>query len=437
MKANTKVATRTRRIAAAAMASALVLGLAACGSDDKAPGAAGGDDKVNLTFAWWGSDTRHEVTQKVIAEFEKKHPNIKITPDYTSWDSYFEKLNVAAAGGNLPDVITQEERFLTEYATRDLLLDLKGLGLDTSKIDSTILDSGSIDGKLYGVATGINVHGVVVDPEIFKETGVALPDDTKWTWDDYVSIANEISEKSGGKYYGVQNYSFNEVTLKILARQKGEEVFTKDGKIGVSEATVTEWFQRSVDLLGKGSPDASVSTEVQGAGVEGSLPASGKGAMAWFWSNQLPAISKAAGRPMQVLRAPGESQFARGGQFFKPSMFYSASAKTKHPEEAKLFIDFLINSEEAGKLILTDRGLPGNTDVRASVVPLLGEADTIGAEFVSGLEGSIVDGTPVPPVGSGKATEITGRVNSDVLFGNITPAQGAKRWIEEMNAAIS
>ncbi|MGP7961257.1 ABC transporter substrate-binding protein [Sanguibacter sp. A247] len=436
MKATTQAASRRRRIAAAAMASALVLGLAACSSDDETPGT-GGDDKVNITFAWWGSDTRHEVTQKVIAEFEKQHPNIKITPDYTSWDSYFEKLNVAAAGGNLPDVITQEERFLTEYATRDLLLDLKGLGLDTAKIDTSILDSGSIDGKLYGVATGINVHGVVADPEIFKELGMELPDDTTWTWADYVATAKEVSEKSGGKYAGVQNYSFNEVVLKILARQKGEEVFTADGKIGVSEATVTEWFQRSVDLLGKGSPDASASTEIQGAGVEGSLPAAGKGAMAWFWSNQLPAISKAAGRPLTILRAPGESEGARGGQFFKPSMFYSASAKTKHPEEAKQFIDFLINSEEAGKLILTDRGLPGNTDVRASVLPLLGEADTVGATFVSGLEGVIKDGTPVPPVGSGKATEITGRVNSDVLFGTITPAEGAKRWIEEMNAAIS
>ena len=118
-------------------------------------------------------------------------------------------------------------------------------------------------------------------------------------------------------------------------------------------------------------------------------------------------------------------------------MFYSASAKSEHPEEAKLFIDFLINSEEAGKLILTDRGLPANTDVRDVVVPLLGEADKVGAEFVASLEGIVVDGTPVPPVGSGQAADITGRVNSDVLFGTITPAEGAARWIEEMSAAIS
>lgn len=445
-----------RRMGVVAASLVLALGLAACGDngDDDTPDTDAGTDsgsdstenagddapqeEVTIRFAWWGSDTRHAVTNEVIEAFEAEYPHITVEADFTSWDNYFERLNVAAAGNDLPDVITQEERFLTEYASRGLLADLGELGLDTSAVDESVLQAGMIDGALYGVATGINVHAIIADPAIFAEAGVELPDDTTWTWEDYEEIATAIAENTDGEYYGVQNYSFIEPVLKIIARQKGEEVFTADGEVGVSAETVEEFFQRAVDLGESGAqPNASVSTEVQGAGVEGSLPATNSGAMAWFWSNQLPAVQSASGRDLVLLRAPGESQFERSGQFFKPSMYYSVSERTEHPEAAQLLVDFLINSEAAGERILSDRGLPANTDVRAAVLPLLSDADNLAAEFVEGLEGLVVDGTPVPPVGAGEVPAITTRINSDVLFGTITPAEAAERWLSEVNSAIS
>lgn len=443
-----------RVVGAVAAALALTLGLSACGSSDTGGNAestdasgdaAGGDssadadhEPVTIRFAWWGSDTRHEVTQKVIEAFEAEYPYITVEPDYTSWDNYFEKLNVAAAGNDLPDVITQEERFLTEYADRGLLANLDELGLDTANIDESVLQSGTIDDALYGIATGINVHAIIADPQAFADAGVEMPDDTTWTWDDYEQIATDISAGSADGGYGVQNYSFIEPVLKIIARQKGEEVFTADGEVGVSAATVEEFFQRSVDLQSAGGePDASVSTEIQAAGVEGSLPATNKGAMAWFWSNQLNAVQTASGRDLVLLRAPGESEFERTGEYFKPSMYYSVSAKSEHPEESQLLVDFLINSNAAGELILSDRGLPANTEVRAHVLPMLSDADKLSAEFVENLQDVVVDGTPVPPVGAGEVPDITSRINSDVLFGKITPAQAAEQWIDEVTKAIS
>ncbi|RMI09662.1 ABC transporter substrate-binding protein [Cellulomonas triticagri] len=429
-----------RRLTAVTAAAALALGLAACGGDDSpsTSQSGSGDDQVTIRFSWWGSDTRQQVTQEVIDAFEAKYPHISVQPDYTSWDNYFEKLNVGAAGGDLPDVITQEERFLAEYANRGLLADLDELGLDTSAIDDAILDSGTTDDGLVGVASGVSVHAPVADPAAFEAAGVDLPDDTTWTWDDYEEVAAAISAGSDGEYYGVQDYSFLEVVLKIIARQNGEEVFTEDGEVGVSQATVASWFQRSLDLQASGGePSASVSTEVQAQGVEGSLPATNAGAMAWFWSNQLEAIQSAAGRDLVLLRPPGEADAQRTGTYLKPTMYYSVAAGSDHPEEAALLVDFLINSTEAGELILADRGLPSNEDVREAILPLLSDADRVGAEFVTDISETVVDGTPVPPVGSGETTQITQRINSDLLFGRLTAEEAAKRWIDEVSAAIS
>ncbi|MFC8733505.1 ABC transporter substrate-binding protein [Luteimicrobium sp. NPDC057192] len=433
---------RVRRAGSAAVVTLAVIGLAACSATgdtgDKSTGGSDGD-KVTIKFSWWGSDSRVTSTQQIIAAFEKEHPNIKVEPVNTSWDEYFEKMNVMAAGNDLPDVMTQDDRYLTEYATRGLLADLGSLDVDTSKIDPAVVDTGKIDGKLYGIASGVNVHAVVADPDAFKAAGVALPDDKTWTWEDYSKTAAEITKKSGGKVYGVQNYSFIEPVLEVYARQHGQEMFTADGKLGISEDLIASWFQRSVDQIkSKAEPSASTATEVQAAGVDGSLPATNKGAMAWFWSNQLAAIEKDAGHSLVLLRAPGDHEFSNTGEYLRAAMSYSVSAKSKHPKEAAELVDFMLNSQEAGDINLTDRGLPSNLDVRQAILPKLSAADNTSAEFIESLTADKMFDVqkPVPPKGSGEVSDITGRINSDVIFGKKSPEDAAKAWIDEVDKAI-
>lgn len=439
---------RTLRAGSAVVAALLAVGLTSCaatsdgadtGSGDAASGDAGSGEKVTIKFAWWGSDSRVTSTQAIIDAFEAENPNIDVEPVSTSWDDYFEKMNVMAAGNDLPDVMTQDDRYLTEYASRGLLADLGKLDVDTSKIDESVVNTGKIDDTLYGIATGVNVHAIVADPAVFEQAGVPMPDDKTWTWEDYSDIAAQITAATGGAAYGVQNYSFIEPVLAIYARQHGEELFTPDGKIGVSPETIESWFQRSVDqIASKAEPSAETSTEVQGAGVDGSLTSTNKGAMAWFWSNQLSAIQKGAGRPLTLLRAPGDSEFERTGEYLRAAMYYSVSAKSEHPAEAAKLVDFMLNSQKAGDINLTDRGLPANLDIREAILPKLSDADKTSAAFIQALTDDKVfaDSKPVPPKGSGEVSDITGRINSDVIFGKITPAEAAQQWTEQVNKAI-
>ncbi|KQY46873.1 ABC transporter substrate-binding protein [Cellulomonas sp. Root137] len=426
---------------AAAVLAVAALALTACaGSSDEpaaTPTSSGPPEPVEIRFSWWGSDTRHELTQQVLDKFTEKYPHITVVPDYTDWNSYFDKLGTAVAGGDAPDVITQEERFLNEYASRGVLADLNELGLDTSKIDEGVLQSGTIDDALYGVATGVNAYAIVADPTAFEAAGVELPDDKTWTWDDYVEIADQISAATGKAVFGAQDYGFNEPGFSIYARQRGESLYTEDGKLGYEDKTIAEWWQHSLDLQeGGGQPDAATTVEVDAGGPELSLVATGKGAMAWFWTNQLTAITNASGKELKLLRVPGESEEERTGMYFKPAMFYSVSAKSEHPEESALLIDFLLNDPIAGEIILSDRGLPANTDVRAAVEDKFSATDKQAAEFLAGLEGEIVDGPAVPPVGAGQVAEITRRINQEVLFGRMTPADAAKQYRLEVESAI-
>ena len=50
------------------------------------------NEKVTIRFSWWGADTRHEATLKVMDMYMKKHPNVTIEGEYGAFDSFYQKL---------------------------------------------------------------------------------------------------------------------------------------------------------------------------------------------------------------------------------------------------------------------------------------------------------------------------------------------------------
>jgi multiple sugar transport system substrate-binding protein len=446
MRATTSRRGRSRA-AFIALTAAGALALGACaggsgggpGSDSTEAAEEGGDgDGVEIKFSWWGSDDRHQTTQEIIDLFEEKNPGITVVPDYTDWGGYWDKLATTVAGGDTPDVITHEERFIADYANRGVLADLETLDIDTTEMQETVIDGGRVDGTLYGLATGVNAYAMMADPAVFADAGVEIPDDTSWTWEDFVNVSGELSEAAGDGVYGTQDIGFNEAGLSILARQKGQSLYNEDGTLGVDAATVEQFFQIGLSLQENGgSPDGSRTIEIQNAGPEGSLLGTNTGGMGVWWSNQLGALSSASGNELELLRVPGETEYERTGMFFKPAMFYSVSATTEHPEESALFVDFLLNDPEVAALQLTDRGLPSNLTVRESILGDLEAADAKVAEFMAEIEPEIVDGPAVPPNGAGDVQDIMIRLNSEVLFGSMTPAEAADAFLTEVAAATA
>lgn len=398
---------------------------------------AGDGDQVTIRFSWWGSDSRHQMNQDVIDLFEDQNPDIKVVPDYTDWGGYWDKLATQTAGGDTPDVMMQEERYVREYADRGVLADLSDAGIDTSKIDDSILAAGQIDGSLWTIPTGVNVRTFVTDPQVFEDAGVDMPDDTTWTWQDYHDAMVAVHEGSDD-LYGAQDFGFLDSDLQIWLRQHGQNLWDESGNIGFDAQLMADFWQMSLDLHADGgAPDVSESLEIDGAGPEQSLVALNTGATARFWSNQLGAISGAAGRDLTLLRFPGETEFDRTGVYLKPAMSLSMSAKTEHPEAAAKFIDFMLNSPEVGEIILTDRGLPANLDVREHILGDLDDADQVAADFIADVTPDIVDAPPPPPAGAGEVAAILARYNEQVMFGQTDPLEAAEAFIDEATAATS
>ena len=135
------------------LGSAAVLGAAATGLR---PAFA---DTVNLRQIFWGSQARADRTYKANGLFSQKNPNDKIASEFYAWNDYWPKLATETAGGNAPDIIQMDYRYIVEYADRQAIAPMDefvGKELDLSDFDKDQIEGGKVHGKLYGISLGAN-----------------------------------------------------------------------------------------------------------------------------------------------------------------------------------------------------------------------------------------------------------------------------------------
>lgn len=277
----------------------------------------------------------------------------------------------------------------------------------------------------------------MANTKVFQDAGVPVPDDKTWTWKDFVETAAKISAAGDGKSYGAA-YGSNEADLIIWLRQHGENLYSADGKLDFETATAASFWERLKEQRdSKASPPATVATEDAGAGLEESLFGTNRVGMAWWWTNQLGSLQATTGSSIKMLRAPSvDGTSAGNGMYYKPTMFWSASSRSKHPQQAAEFINYLTNSPEAGAILMTDRGVPTNSEIVAGITPQLKPADTTVVGFLKDIAPDIKEAPPVPPVGAGSVQNVIKRYTDEVLYDRMTPQAAAEAFKKEVQGML-
>jgi multiple sugar transport system substrate-binding protein len=400
-----------------------------------------GQEVITLRISWWGSQTRHDQTLKVIELFEKKYPNIKLKPEYTGWSGYYDKMAAQAAGGNLPDIMQKDIKFLNQYIQNDLLLPLdqfvKNKLIDLSNVDKASISAGVIGGKLYAINIGNNAYGVFYDPQMFTKARVPYPKPS-WTWEDYMDTARKLHKALGiyadtticnaGDYAGFEHY----------LRQHGYKLFDDSGKkLGYDEDwPFVEFYSMDVQLTKEGV-FAPPEVRLESRTVENDLLVVKKAAMAHYWSNQIVAIMNAAKRPIKIALYPNSKKQVRKGTYLKPSMFWSITKNCKNPEAAAKFIDFFINDIEANKIMMGERGVPVSSKVRNALKPLLTPAQKEMFDFIdlASRNSSPID-PPYPPAFQ-QILDLLKDLQYKMLYGILTPEQAAKEFRTKANEILA
>lgn len=410
---------------------AVLLAAADCGGGDTAGG------KVKLRFVWWGNEDRAKVTEQAIALFERKHPDIDVETSFSGFDAYFQKLATEVAGGNAPDVLQMDYRYLREYADRNVLLDLNsqvGKNLRVDDLAEAVVDSGVVDGKRYAVPLGQNTQVFVYDIEKWRAAGVAQPK-PGWTWQDYQQAAQRLTAASGGKVSGTTDFGREEDWFEVWLRQQGKQLFTADGELGFGREDLKAFWELAGRFRqSRASTPPHVTTQADGS-IENSPVGRNLATSEFGYDSSINAYFDTLGKPVGL--APFPSSGGPLGQYAKPSMLISIAKRSKHPAEAAQLIDFLVNDEEAGEILGTSRGLPPNVKVRDAVARSLRGAAKAVFEYEKRMESRLDPTPPAPPKGDGALKRLFPRLNDDVSFGRISVDEAVERFFAEADKSLS
>lgn len=194
-----------KKLAAAMLASTMVVGMAACGSQDagnsaassSAPAASSAASTASSAAAsesstaapevtkpesisWWTHDGLNEENgaEQWFAEFEK-FTGIHLDHQFIPNNEYYDKLKLAFASDEVPEVFDLNGSNLALYASQGAIMDLTDL-LKASdlydKVDPAIWDAISIDGKIYAIPKEIPSAAVTyVRGDWLERLGMSAP----------------------------------------------------------------------------------------------------------------------------------------------------------------------------------------------------------------------------------------------------------------------
>jgi multiple sugar transport system substrate-binding protein len=326
---------------------------------------------VTLRWAYWGSESRIKRSQQAIDLFMAANPGIAVNPEVSGGTGdHFNKVDTQIAGGSGPDII-QMGGNINDYVKRGVLLPLDkyvGTILNTSVIDPSAIESGTIDGHLYGVSTGVTMPALVYNKSLLQRVGAPLPK-VSMTYAEFRAYLVSLKSKLPAGVYPMQDIgalSSNSTPFGYWTRYNGTPLYNAaTNSTAVTAAAAQKYLELFKDYRDNGLvPPPDVAAGYAETNADTSMLIAGKAAIGFIWTNQLAGYQAATKDELELIEFPGAA--ATKALWQAPSQFYTVNKNSKNPELAVKFINFLVNSPEAAKVLGNDRGASASATARAA-----------------------------------------------------------------------
>lgn len=391
---NTNTSTTASETTAAAAETAAPAGDSESG--DKEP--------VTLRFSWWGGDERLAATLKVIEQFQEKYPYITVEAEYGSSDGYNDKLATQLAAGTEPDIIQIEPGNMALLVSdeTDYFVDLKAAGFDCSLFEEDYISqriNGCYDGKQLGLPTGVAGIALVVNQDLAEAVGIDFTQE--YTWDDLIDWGKKVREYDDSMYLLCANkdYLANIVARTYAKQISGSQAISDEDK--TQKMTEEDW-KKVYDYVqalydNEVVPPASYMAAYAGDNMQSDPNwIEGKYVCCFTWVS-LSEIMTAANPSANYIagKFPVAKDAKSVGFFANTPQVISISSRSKHPEEAMMFLDYFFNDEEAMETLGTVRSAPPTRRAReicaetGSMSPLLADIVNVAASYTGIVDDAI------------------------------------------------
>jgi multiple sugar transport system substrate-binding protein len=384
-----------------------------------------------LRAIFWGGQARADRTFAVFDLYQQARGEAAVASEFLGFNDYWTKVATQTAGGNAPDLIQMDYRYIVEYGRRGVLAPLDeylGSVLDLGDFDADQVAAGKVDGQLYGVSLGAGGFCLQTNVSAFERAGLPVPGATT-TYADLAGMA-EAFNAANGEMRMLLDASGSEPALENWLRQRGKALYTPEGELAFEAADAAEWFTLWADLRDK---QACVTAETQALStgtIDTSMLITGRAATGITGVNELIAYQALAQDKLTVTNMPLAEAGGAGGHYRKPTMFWTLAQNSTAKDRAVDLANFFVRDLGAAKLLGLERGIPCSAASREHIVGDLSDLERVTIDFFDNLGPLMGDIPPPPPAAAGEIDlSLLRTLSQEIGFGAKTPQEGGEQLV--------
>ncbi len=205
----------------------LMAGFAGCGAKDTDNDAVQEekftpslDTEVNTSLEIAGFMANFEALDQVVNDFNEYYPNVIVTyeqndtnslADYLANNSYVDVFmtNVANVSADAPD----------GAGVLDDCLDLSKEDMDVSDVDSELIQSCIVDGKLVRIPVAKTMCGMVVNRTLLEKEGLEIPE----TYKEFLDVCEALKQKGYTPIQSSRNHACSDLVLPMAMNILGND----------------------------------------------------------------------------------------------------------------------------------------------------------------------------------------------------------------------
>jgi multiple sugar transport system substrate-binding protein len=229
-----------------------LLSLAACGGSGG--GSSSGDADTLRVVDYYNTPADDTVIQDTL-EAVASEVGVTISREKVPGDQLIQKVLQMSSSKTLPDILMLDNPDLQEIASSGALAPLEDFGIDTSGFSPEILEAGTFEGKVYGLAPTVNTIALFYNTALLDEAGIEPPT----TWDELTSAAAALTHDDvyGLAFSAIATYEGTWQFLPFMWSNGGDET-------DIATPEVAGAARLWADLVAEGSASKAVVNWGQG-----------------------------------------------------------------------------------------------------------------------------------------------------------------------------
>ena len=205
------------------------------------------NEQNSSEITFWGMGSEGEYIQKLIPEFERLNPGIKVKVQMVPWTAAQEKLISAYASDNLPDVFQLGNTWVPQFVALNAIENLDTFVSKSSIVTKEnyfegIWNTNEISGSIYGIPWYVDTRLLFYRKDILQKAGYNNPPKT---WAEFYDVSKNIKKNIGNDDKYAVYLPVNEwAPFVIFGMQAGSTVLKDNDSYGnFSGAEFTKGFE--------------------------------------------------------------------------------------------------------------------------------------------------------------------------------------------------